>query len=171
MPWIASSLPVGGTGTWQPLPSTQLLDMIWDMCGFILPKCWQEFCTNVITHWYWKWLRKVIARSLNKANPPLGISIYHFAAGPVRVRWNILKQIESWCKEFEEHQWWKVVTCLLGSSPSLPSNLGMSEGSLVGTASQARSWAIGSFVNLDKSGRFSVVRKGSLGWLGQWNAP
>ena len=46
----------------------------------------------------WKWLRKVIARSSNKANTPLGSSIYHFTAGPVRVHWNSLKPMESWLR-------------------------------------------------------------------------
>ena len=112
-----------------------------------------------------------MARSSNKAYAPLGNSIYHFTASLVRVRWNSLKQIESSCKELEEHQRWKVVTCSSGSSPALPSNLGMFERSLVGTVGHTGSWDTGSFINIDKSGKFNFARKGRLGWAGQFHAP
>ena len=110
-------------------------------------------------------------RSSNKTYSPLGNFIYHFVAGSVRVHWNSLKRIESSCKELEEHQRWKVVTCSLGSSLDFPSKLGMSEGSLLKTIVQAESWDTRSFISLDKSGRFNVVRKGSLGWAGLCTLP
>ena len=39
----------------------------------------------------------------------------------------------------------------------------MSEGNLVGTGGQEGSCLTGSFINLEKSGKFNVSRKGSLG--------
>jgi hypothetical protein len=51
-----------------------------------------------------------------------------------------------------------------GSSPDFPLNLGMSEGNLVGTGGQFGSWKTRSFISLDRSGKFNVSRKGSLGW-------
>lgn len=44
---------------------------------------------------------------------------------------------------------------LMGYSPSLPSNLGISEVSLVGMEGQARSWAMGSLINFLKLGKLS----------------
>jgi len=51
----------------------------------------------------------------------------------------------------------------VGSSPGLPSNLGMSEGSLVGIAGQWGSWRRGSLMGLLKSGRLKLAIKGSNG--------
>ena len=65
--------------------------------------------------------------------------------------------------EVDEHHMWKDRTWLVGSSPARPSNLGMSEGSLVGIAGQPTSWRIGSFVNRSKSGKLRPTMKGSKG--------
>jgi hypothetical protein len=53
---------------------------------------------------------------------------------------------------------------LEGSSPGLPSNFGMSEGSLFGII-QLGSWKMGSLINLFKLGRFKPAMKGIEGWL------
>ena len=53
---------------------------------------------------------------------------------------------------FNEHHKWKVITWLAGSSPSFPSNFGISEGSLVGILGQVGSCKMGSFMSLVKSG-------------------
>ncbi len=97
--------------------------------------------------------------------------MYHFAAVPVNVLWNSLSLTESSFNELEEHQRWKVVACAPGSSPAFPSNLGMSEGSLVGTGGHKGSCLTGSFINFDKSGKFKVARKGSLGLTGALDVP
>jgi hypothetical protein len=52
----------------------------------------------------------------------------------------------------EEHHKWKVMTWLARSSLAFPSNLGMSEGSLVGITGHVGSWNIGSFVSFLRSG-------------------
>ena len=48
----------------------------------------------------------------------------------------------------------------------MPLNFGISEGSLVGTGGQEGSCLTGSFISFDKSGKFNVARKGSLGHTG-----
>ena len=53
---------------------------------------------------------------------------------------------------FEENHRWKVKTWLTGSSPTFPSNLGMSEGSLVGIVGHVGSCNIGSLMILVRSG-------------------
>ena len=58
-----------------------------------------------------------------------------------------------------------------GSSPTLPLNFGMSEGNLVGIDGQEGSCLTGSFISLDKSGKFNVARKGSLGQTGALKVP
>lgn len=50
-----------------------------------------------------------------------------------------------------------------GYSPTLPSNLGMSNGRLVGMEGQWGRWTIGLFIRLDKFGRFSVAKNEILG--------
>ena len=74
-------------------------------------------------------------------------STYHLEASPVSMRWNNLRQIDSSVMELEEHHIWKDQIWLEGSSLARPSNLGMSEGSLVGIAGQLRSWRIGSLIS------------------------
>ena len=89
--------------------------------------------------------------------------MYHFAAVPVKVLWNSLNLTESSFNELEEHHKWKVVACAPGYSLALPSNLGMSEGNLVGTGGHEGSCLTGSFINLDKYGKFNISKNGSLG--------
>jgi hypothetical protein len=55
------------------------------------------------------------------------------------------------------------MTWLAGSSPTFPSNLGMSEGSLVGIAGHVGSCNIGSFVSLL---RYSMLREAKHGIWG-----
>jgi hypothetical protein len=64
---------------------------------------------------------------------------------------------------FEEHHKWKVMTWLAGSSPNFPSNLGMSEGILVGILGHVGSCNIGSFVSLLKSGMLREAKYGMWG--------
>jgi hypothetical protein len=77
-----------------------------------------------------------MARLLKLVKKPHGNSIYHFAVEPVRVRWKSRNRMELSIKELDEHQRCKVMTCLFGSSPDLPSNFGMSDGILVGITGQ-----------------------------------
>ena len=60
----------------------------------------------------------------------------------------------------EENHKWKFMTWLAGSSPTFPSNLGMSEGSLVGIAGHVGSCNIGSLVSLFRS---SMLREAKYG--------
>jgi hypothetical protein len=91
-------------------------------------------------------------------------STCHLADGPVSVRWNNLKQMESSMMLFEEHHKWKVMIWLAGSSPASPSNLGMSKGSLVSIEGHVGSCNIGSFVSLLK---LSMLREAKYGmWSG-----
>ena len=92
--------------------------------------------------------------------------MYHFPVVPVKVLSNSLNLTKSSFNELEEHHKWKVVACAPGSSPALPLNLGMSEGSLVGTGGHKGSCLTGSFINFNKSRKFKVARKGSLGLAG-----
>lgn len=65
--------------------------------------------------------------------------------------------------ELDEHHMWKDRTCLVGCSLALPSNFGMSKGSLVGLEGQPTSRCMGSFINWLKSGRLNPAIKGSMG--------
>ena len=89
--------------------------------------------------------------------------MYHLVAAPISVLWKSLKQTLSSIKEFEEHHRWKVMTWVLGSSFAFPSNLGMSEGNLVGMGGQTSECLIGSLINLDKLGIFNVAKNGIFG--------
>jgi hypothetical protein len=60
----------------------------------------------------------------------------------------------------EEHHSWKVMTWFTGSPPAFPSNLGMSEGSLVGIGYHVGSCNIGSFVILL---RYVMLREAKYG--------
>jgi hypothetical protein len=60
----------------------------------------------------------------------------------------------------EEHHKWKVMTWLEGSSPAFPSNLGISEGSLVAIAGHVGSCNIGSFVSFLRSGMLREAKYG-----------
>jgi hypothetical protein len=51
---------------------------------------------------------------------------------------------------FEENHKWKVITWLVGSSPGLPSNFRIYEGSLVGILGHVGSCKMESFVSLVK---------------------
>jgi hypothetical protein len=68
--------------------------------------------------------------------------------------------MESSMMFFEEHHKWKVITWLVGSSLGFPSNLGMSEGNLVGILGQVASCKMGSFMSLVKSGMLRDVKYG-----------
>ena len=119
----------------------------------------------------WKWLRNTLAKSQKLLKAAEGNSMYHFVTVLVKVLWNSLKLIDSSFSEFKEHHKWNVVAWAPGSSPTFPSNLGMSDGNLVGTSGHEGSCLTGSFINLDKYGKFNVARNGSLGWTGALNVP
>jgi hypothetical protein len=61
---------------------------------------------------------------------------------------------------FEEHHKWKVMIWLVGLSPTFPSNLGMSEGSLVGIVDHVGSCNIRSLVSLVRSGMLREAKYG-----------
>jgi hypothetical protein len=110
-----------------------------------------------------------MARVLKSVKRPHGSYIYHFVAKPVRVHCKIRNRMESSIKELDEHQRWKFMTWLFGSSPNLPSNFGMSDGNLAGITGQWGECRIGSFKILDKSGRSKVAKKGNcLFTRGYW---
>ena len=48
-----------------------LLDMVQDMCGFVLPKCQQEFSTNVIMHWYLEVIEEIHSKVIEQNEHPL----------------------------------------------------------------------------------------------------
>jgi hypothetical protein len=109
----------------------------------------------------WKCVKKSIAKVLKSPKECRGSSIYHLVVEPVRLLWKSHKRMESSIKEFEEHQIWKVITWLLGSSPGFPSNFGISEGSLAGIGGQNGACSMGSLVKCDRSGRSNVAKNGS----------
>ena len=65
--------------------------------------------------------------------------------------------------EFEERHRWKVIMCVLGSSLTLPSYLGMSGGSFIGIGGQDGECRIKSFINFDRSDKFKVAKNDILG--------
>jgi hypothetical protein len=74
--------------------------------------------------------------------------------------------MESSMMLFEENHKWKVITWLAGSSPDFPSNLGISEGSLVGILGHVGSCKMGSFMSLVKSGMLRDAKYGMGGFGG-----
>ena len=138
---------------------------IWSDMWVALP-CWKEV-NNSIPESYrigsWKWCKNALPRLPKSTKLVVGSSIYHLATAPIKVLWKILNRTLSSIKEFEEHHRWKVITCVLGSSFTFPSNLGMSNGNLVGIGGQAGECLIGSLINLDKSGKFNVARNRTFG--------
>ena len=78
-------------------------------------------------------------RELKSGYLAFGSSMYHLAAAPVRVHWNSLSLMESSTMLFDEHHRCNVIMWFWGHSPALPSNLGMSNGSLVGMGGQ-KAW-------------------------------
>ena len=103
------------------------------------------------------------AKELKSGYLACGSSMYHLATTLVRVHWNSISLIESYTMLFDEHHKWNVMIWFWGHYPSFPSNLGMSEGSLVGMGGQKVWWQMGSFVNLDKSGKLRHAMKGRFG--------
>jgi hypothetical protein len=73
--------------------------------------------------------------------------MYHLATTLVRDLWKRCNLTLSSIKELDEHHKWYVIMCVEGSSLVLPSNFGMSDGSLEGMVVHERLWAIGSFFN------------------------
>ena len=61
---------------------------------------------------------------------------------------------------FDEYHRWKVIIFFSRSSACFPSNYGMSKASFVGMGIHVGLWAMGSFVNLVKSGKFNEAKKG-----------
>ena len=98
-----------------------------------------------------------------------GSSMYHLVVALMRVCWNILSLIESYTMLFDENHRWNVMIWFWGNSPAFPSNLGMSEGSLVGMGGQKCWWQIGSFVNWAKLGRLRHAMKGSFDPIFMWD--
>ena len=80
----------------------------------------------------WKKVKNALAKDSKVTWDPDFSSTYHLDDGPVRVHWSNLNWMELSMMLFEEHHRWNVMIWLAGSSPTFPSNLGMSEGSLVG---------------------------------------
>ena len=95
----------------------------------------------------WKYYRNMKVTQLKSSYLACGSSMYHLVTPPVRVRWNSLSMMESSTMLFDEHHRWNVIMWFWGHSPALPSNMGMSDGSLVGMGGQKAWWRMGSFVN------------------------
>ena len=101
--------------------------------------CWSEVNSYIhVSYWIgnWKCVKKAIAKALKSQNECRGNSMYHLATMEVRVLWKRCRRIEPSIKELDEHQRWKVITWFFGSSPGLPSNFGISDGSLNGKEGQ-----------------------------------
>ena len=141
---------------------------IWSKMWVASP-CWKEVNNSVPKSYRigsWKWCKNALAKFPKSTNSANGNSIYHFVATPIKVLWKSLNRTLSSIKEFEEHHRWKVITCVLGSLFNFPSNLGMSDGNLVGIGGQAGECLIGSLINLDKSDKFKVARNRIFeGWI------
>ena len=159
-----SSRNAGGTGT--------LIRLFWRLHSQIWSEIWSTVvCSKLVSSSVpasylignWRWFRKSIISLPKEEYLEWSSSMYHFAALPMRVRWNNYNCTESSFNELDENQRWKVVTWSLGSSLGLASNFGMSEGKFIVIGGQCGSWQIGSFNNLVKSGKCKVARKGSLG--------
>ena len=99
----------------------------------------------------WKYCRNMKAEELKSGYLACRSSMYHLDAVPMRAHWNNLSLIESSTMLFDENHRWNIMMWFWGHSPAFPSNLGMSEGSLVGMGGQNFWWWIGSFVNRAKS--------------------
>ena len=69
----------------------------------------------------------------------------------------------------DEHHRWNVIMWFWGHSPTFPSNLGMSDGSLVGMGGQKAWWRMGSFVNLAKLGKLRRAMKGTFDHRFMWD--
>ena len=108
----------------------------------------------------WKYCRNMKDKELKSGYLACGSSMYHLVVAPVRVRWNSISLIDSSTILFEEHHKWNVMMWFWGHSRSFPSNLGMSDGSLVGMGGQKVWWQMGSFVNWTKSGKLIWAMKG-----------
>ena len=138
---------------------------IWSEMWVASP-CWKEVKNSVPESYQvgsWKWCMNALAKLPKSTKPADGSSIYHLVTAPIKVLWKSLNWTLSSVKDFEEHHRWKVITCVLVSSFTLPSNLGISDGNLVRIGGQASECPIESLINLDKSGRFKVARNGIFG--------
>ena len=127
---------------------------IWSEMWVASP-CWKEVKNSVPKSYRiesWKWCKNALPRLPKSTKLTVGSSIYHLVAAPIKVLWKILNRMLSSIKEFEEHHRWKVITRVLGSLFTFPSNLGMPDGNLVGIGGQADECLIGSLINLDKLG-------------------
>ena len=76
------------------------------------------------------------ARELKSRYLAYDSSMYHLVTTPVRVHWNSLSLMELSTMLLDEHHKWNVIMWFWGHSLALPSNLGMSDGSLVGIGGQ-----------------------------------
>ena len=107
----------------------------WIWSEICMELVWQREVKSLVPISYrmgsWKCGRKDMERELKSWKEPRGSSIFYLTVEPVSVRWKRRKRIELSIKEFDEHHKWKVITWLFGSSPGLPSNFKISEGSLV----------------------------------------
>ena len=84
----------------------------------------------------WKYCRLMKAKELKSGYLACDSSMYHLVVAPVRVHWNSLSMMESSTMLLDEHHRWNVIMWFWGHSPTLPSNLGMSDGSSVGIGGQ-----------------------------------
>ena len=109
----------------------------------------------------WKCVRNTVANEPKSTNECCGSSMYHFAAVTVKVRWKSHNRTESSMREFEEHHKWNVVTWFFLSSPCFPSNFGMFDGNFTRMGGHEGFCRMGSLINLDKSCKSKVVRKGN----------
>ena len=90
----------------------------------------------------WKYCRNIKAKDLKYGYLACGSSMYHLAVAPLMVRWNSMILIESSMMLFDEHHRWNVMMWFWGHSPTFPSNMEMSKGSLVGMGGQKIWWRI-----------------------------
>ena len=127
-------------------------------------KIWMAgVCLNCVSNsipksWWmgnWKYVRNAVARAPKVPCEAEGCYTYHFTTTLVRVSWNNLNRIVLSMILFDENHRWKVMTWLPRSSACLPLNFVISKGSFVGMGGHVGLCAMGSFVNLVKSGKFN----------------
>ena len=128
------------------LSSSWILHKLWHRCHswmwsviFVAVLSWQDNRISTPSSYLtgsWKYYRNMKARELKSEYLASGSSMYHLVVAPIRVHWNSLSLMESSKILFDEHHRWNVMMWFWGNSPALPSNLGMSDGSLVGMEGQ-----------------------------------
>jgi hypothetical protein len=98
--------------------------MIINVSGRGFPKRSQNLCTGFISNGKLEVSQKFHGKRIKIDKGVSWQLNIPFFLEPVSVLWKSCNRMESSIKEFEEHQRWKVITWLLGSSLGFPFELG-----------------------------------------------